>query len=124
MPKKSRYPDRPNLIESNPDNLTLGDSKIEDSAVAAPNAPPPPSRLAAPPAIPKPMFQPIQPRPFNNRGDTNFSSQSALPKPGEMVWPCSWPWMRRAVRCRPVESWNTDDRAEGASCAPRNMVIL
>jgi hypothetical protein len=120
-----RHPDRSNLIESNLKSLTLEDSKIERGAVAAPNAPPPSSRLATPPPAPRPMFQPIQPRPFNNRGEYELLLAKRITEAGGDGWAVlmALDEARVAALCRRLKNGVLTQQEINELCAPRRAVV-
>jgi len=85
---KRRSPNRPNLIESNLGELTLGNSGIEGTAVAASRAPLPSVCSARPTPALSLMSKPVQPRRFVNRGEYEQRLAELITKAGGDGWAC------------------------------------
>ncbi|UWU75493.1 hypothetical protein N2603_36620 [Bradyrhizobium huanghuaihaiense] len=83
-PPKRRSPDRPNLKDSNLEEITFGKFGERDGAAAAP-----PFRLRSPQAVGRPTFKPIpnsRPRAFQDRGEFEQRLAELISEAGRDGW--------------------------------------
>src|SRR5262245_10719913 len=122
---KRRSPNRPNLIESNLGELTLGNSGIEGTAVAASRAPLPSVCSARPTPALSLMSKPVQPRRFVNRGEYEQRLAELITKAGGDGWGVlmALDEVRVAALCRRLKNGVLTQMEINELCAPRRAVV-
>ncbi|MDF0581256.1 hypothetical protein [Bradyrhizobium yuanmingense] len=109
-PLKRRPPDRPNLKDSNLEEITLGKMGVSDGAVAAP-----PARLRSVPAA--------QPKSFRNRGEFEQRIAELITEAGGDGWDVLMELdeIRVAALCRRLKNGVLTQIEIAELCAPRRQ---
>jgi hypothetical protein len=120
---KRRSPDRPNLIDSNLIDLTLGNLEVEGGVVAALPEQPRPAQTAPAP-VPKRMHSQERPRSFRNRGEFEQRIAELINEAGGDGWDVlmGLDEVRVAALCRRLKNGVLTQVEIHELCAPRRGV--
>lgn len=122
-PPKRRSPDRPNLKDTNLEDLTLGKIDVEGGAVAAPPAPPS-AAPAPPPPAPRRMADQVHPKTFKNRGGFEQRIAELIDEAGGDGWDVlmGLDEVRVAALCRRLKNGVLTQQEITELCVPRRQV--
>jgi hypothetical protein len=122
-PPKTRSPHRPNLKDTNLEEITLGEIDVSGGVVAAPASPPRPVQTA-PPRTARRMTDQDRPKSFKTRGQFEQHIAELISEAGGDGWDVlmGLDEVRVAALCRRLKNGVLTQQEIAELCAPRRQV--